>query len=857
MVQSFMGRSMSVKALVKRLFSPDFTRFSHHAPWLWWRFSVRRIFYNPLRVAIVVLSIALATALWSSVTAVSLASVRSFEEGVGVGQQRFDLLAYPVGGRLSLTEAAPCLSALAPTAQTLIIRRESGSLTAGSRTRAVSVAAVAAFPFNQTPEGESTYSIISEGLAAQMKLKEREVVSLSVGDKTIHTEVKRSEQAGSNAQGEFDILIPFADLNIAEGFIDTLAIDLKGDDSTDAISTLAPWLSSCLSAAQLPIRVERIDEPIARSERLLAAYRLNIIIMASITLLVCALLISQATHLALPGVLRELSIVRTLGVSNTVCFLMIVLEGMVLSAVGALVGYTLGYPFIVWMVGFLLTTATDIYHVPLVLGSMGLTPSVALAVALGMIALGTGSAACGARGILTLPPYRGTRREQIHHAPLSASSAKKVAIVGSAVCTVVLLLLLLFRLVFLAYLGVGAVLLWAACCVPFALTVLPRAVARISGGVSKRLALGSLATSGRNFLLSAIAACLAITLMTGLSLMVSSFRETLTRWSESRLVGDLFVSSSIEGDGNQARIEERQIDSMRAIAGVSRVIPYYETLSAIAGKSVVVGGVSLTEQCKRNVYPFIAGGCVEAQATWGERVIISESAARKLSLAVGDALKLDGRKFVIQGVVQEFGTEQPLVVLDEGEFRALYRNHNPKTVTIDLSDKALREPTRNALQLLAPQEFVIRDHKQLLALVETLFNRTFRVTESVRWIVFSIAMLGLVSTCAQHLWERRREFKTLLVLGVPRRTLFGAVAIEAATVTSAALVLGLIAGVLVGWTLTEYINPLVFGWSLTFSLSWVPALEALVFYILVVVGSIGVSVKLFQLIASQVRLADE
>jgi ABC-type lipoprotein release transport system permease subunit len=339
--------------------------------------------------------------------------------------------------------------------------------------------------------------------------------------------------------------------------------------------------------------------------------------------------------------------------------------------------------------------------------------------------------------------------------------------------------------------------------------------------------------------------------------MVSSFRETLTRWSESRLAGDLFVSSSIEGDGNQARIEERQVDSMRAIAGVSRVIPYYETLSAIAGRSVVVGGVSLTEQCKRNVYPFIAGGCVEAQATWGERVIISESAARKLSLGVGDALSLDGRKFTIQGVAQEFGTEQPLVVLDEGEFRGLYRNHNPKTVTIDLSDKALREPTRQALQLLAPQEFVIRDHRQLLTLVETLFNRTFRVTESVRWIVFSIAMLGLVSTCAQYLWERRREFKTLLVLGVSRGILCRSVAIEAATVSSAALLLGLVAGVLVGWTLTEYINPLVFGWSLTFSLSWVPVIEALVFYALVVLGSVGVSVKLFQLVASQVRLADE
>jgi ABC-type antimicrobial peptide transport system permease subunit len=257
------------------------------------------------------------------------------------------------------------------------------------------------------------------------------------------------------------------------------------------------------------------------------------------------------------------------------------------------------------------------------------------------------------------------------------------------------------------------------------------------------------------------------------------------------------------------------------------------------------------------VYPFIAGRCVENDASWVGRVIISESAARKLALSVGDSIALDGRRFAIQAIAQEFGTEQPLIVLDIGEFLALYRNHNPKTVTIDLVDKALLESTREALQLLAPEELVIRDHKQLLTLVETLFNKTFRVTESVRWIVFSIAMLGLVSTCAQYLWERRREFKTLCVLGVPRGTLFQSIAIEAASVTSAALCLGLLAGITVGWCLTEYINPLVFGWSLTFSLSWAPVVEAFVFYTFVVLGSVAVSAKLFQVITARVRLADE
>jgi putative ABC transport system permease protein len=804
-----------------------------------------------------VLSIGLATALWSSVTAVSLASVRSFEEGVGVGEQRFDLLVYPVGGRLSLHEAAPCLSALASAARTFIIRRESGTLTAGSHTRAVSVGAVAGFPLTQTSQPDSALPILSDELSKELKLQENAEVSLTIADRTIHTKVQHPDHLSHNIQSEFDLILSFEDLHSAEGFIDTVAIDLTTEDTANAAATLTPWLSSCLGAAQLPIRVERVDEPIARSEKLLAAYRLNILIMAAITLLVCGLLISQATHLALPGVLRELSIVRTLGVGSVSCFCMVVLEGAALSALGALLGYTLGYPLIVWIVGFLLHTATDIYHVELTLSSSGLTPSVALAVALGMIGLGTVSAAFGAREIISLPPYRGTRREQIHHAPLYAGSSKRLAIIGSSICAVVLMVLVASCSAFVAYLGVGAVLLWAALCMPYALWALPQLVGKISQRVSYRLATSSLAMSGRHFLLSAIAACIAIALMTGLSLMVSSFRETLSRWSDSRLAGDLFVSSSIEGDGNQARIAQRYISSMQALPGVLQVIPYYETLSIVNHRSVVVGGVSLETQCNRNVYPFIAGGCVKNNTSWEGRVIISESAARKLVTAVGDSITLDGRRFTVQAIAQEFGTEQPLIVLDQGEFLALYRNHNPKTVTIDLADQALREPTREALQKLAPQEFVIRDHTQLLTLVETLFNKTFRVTESVRWIVFSIAMLGLVSTSAQYLWERRREFKTLFVLGAPRAALFGAVAIEAAAVTSAALCLGLIAGVLVGWTLTNYINPLVFGWSLTFSLSWMPVVEAFVFYILVVVGSVGVSSKFFQVIADRVRLADE
>ena len=122
----------------------------------------------------------------------------------------------------------------------------------------------------------------------------------------------------------------------------------------------------------------------------------------------------------------------------------------------------------------------------------------------------------------------------------------------------------------------------------------------------------------------------------------------------------------------------------------------------------------------------------------------------------------------------------------------------------------------------------------MLTLVETLFNRTFRVTDSVRAIVFVMALLGLLSTTAQYIWERRRELRVAYVIGVTRRVLVTSLTIEVVFVAGLAAIGGVIAGIviagiIIGWCLTCYINPLVFGWALNFTVSPRPILEALVF----------------------------
>jgi hypothetical protein len=72
-----------------------------------------------------------------------------------------------------------------------------------------------------------------------------------------------------------------------------------------------------------------------------------------------------------------------------------------------------------------------------------------------------------------------------------------------------------------------------------------------------------------------------------------------------------------------------------------------------------------------------------------------------------------------------------------------------------------------------------------------------------------------------------------------------------------AITIGLLVGMGLGWCLIEFINPLVFGWSLSFELSGLIFTQALLFIAtLIGVGYLVVSAFL-RVVVSNTRLADE
>lgn len=815
--------------------------------WLWWRFCLRRLALNPLRFLIVIISVSLATTLACAVFQVSTASIVSFESSLAGGDNPFHVVVSPVGGRFEQGVVAHCLRSIAPYADIVSIRREAGVVVANGHEVPVRLAGLSYFV-----DGDGVTSsdsvVMGASLAKALGVTNPTTLTLTYNGEVHSVSVSRINQGSSYA----DITLDAQRLGGASVF-DSVALRFNHNLNNDQRVSLGQWLVSCLPQTP-PVRFEPLYAPIERGTALLGAYRFNVLVMVAITLVVCGILILQATQITVRGIAHEISVLKTLGVSSKRCVWMIVFEAALICLCGALLGVTLGAPLVVFISGFLTTTATEIYNVSIANGG-GVGSVLASSGVVGVVTvLGALSGMFGARAVSKIAPYRGARREQTTLLPLRKKTTAWVAFVASCSLGVLVGGLVWYPSAPLAYAVVGAMLLWGGACVPFLLGRVPALLWFMRGWLPARLSAHALRASGGSFVLSAIASTLAIALLVGLSTMVESFRSTLSTWSATRLAGDIFVSSAVSGDGNEERLGLEVVATVRASSFVKRVIPYYETQGRVVGSDAVVAGVSLGMQCERRVYTFIKGSC-GGQVDRG--AFISEHAAQALVLDVGDTFAIGKEYFAVVGVVQEFGTERPLIVIDESAFTAMYPGHNPQTLTIDVVNGASVSDAKERIASQLPATAIVRDQRALLSLVETLFNRTFRITDSVRWIVFMLALLGLVSTSGQYMWERRRELRVAEASSISRTRLLWSVTLEALALTGVASISGILAGIGIGWCLTTYINPLVFGWSLVFQIAVRPIVEGFAFTLFVGVSVALVARSILSYILKNVSLRDE
>lgn len=875
--------------------------------WLFYRIFVRRHLRSPLRAILLTSALSIATSLWLAVAHVGFVGTQSFEEAVGISPQKFTHQITAVSGRIPQEVMERCIAPLQNTASIAAVQRENGILESGDSSTTVRVFITSSF-------GEEV--VVGTGQDDQIFLSEESLERLSIqnGDKI------RCKVAGRIIEGTASalpsnlpkvpgiaVVVPMPlyqkALNLShseyslsgarynEGF-DSIFLGPRVDHE-NTFSGLQRWLDTCgLERTNESFQSLRVDTTQAiqkKNSSLLNAYRTNIGILALMALAVSTILVAHASQISLLNVMREIAIVRILGVKASFCSFCILLEASLIGIVGVAVAATVGFPITTYLVSYLSGTAYEMYRLPLAqTDSWGFTLALYGGVGVVMIVTTVAGAIISAFRAAAVPLGAAAKREQSARVYVSTNVVTALAIVISV---------LLFAVGWYGYAGLygsyssHAISLqefqtpvavtysaysFVAIASIFGLIVVPVAVVVVRplmmATVYKLSPLLKLHSASRHAsehivplkpesstpsddsdstnpthrtlagttwtlsdLFSVVCATLAVSLIVSISLMVGSFRETLDIWTTQRLQGDLFLSINLKGvSDREAQIPDALRTTLKSVEGIKEVRNYREIKLTSQGIKVVLGATQVDTFLREGAYRFTEVN-TQLMEESSHRILISEGAMRRLRLHLGDRVYVDREKgeifpvlhdpsvergsFVIAGVLREYSTELPLFLISDEMFVELFPHEGNQSLTLFTDPSLPLDTIQKRVIESVSSAVAVRKFSELRGYVLDMFDRTFLITGAVRWIVFSLAGVGLLITFLQQVWEQRRTIKVMRTLGYSRLQVAALWGVHACETSIIATVSGIVGGSLVGWGLVYLVNPASFGWSLDFYLT--------------------------------------
>ncbi len=603
-------------------------------------------------------------------------------------------------------------------------------------------------------------------------------------------------------------------------------IDVRARPGT-AVADLAARLGARLGERA---RVATPEQRQVEAAGLLAAFRLNLTALSLVSLLVGGFLVHAATRASLTRRREELGILRAVGATRGQVVRLVLGEAALLGLVGTAAGVPLGWLAAQASVGAVSGTLRTVYLLEGI-DRVALTPGLlALAVATGL-----GGAVLGA----LLPALDASRRDpRALLAPITLSERSERGAPGLFLAGLAGLGAALLVQVALGgrWKGAGFVLaLGVLAAVPLSAPLALSAAARL--GRPRRLGaahgLRTLSARLPATSLAAAALAVAVSMLAGVTVMVSSFRDTVSGWLDQTLRADVYVTSpSWRRARAEATLDPALVARLAAFPGVRAVDRLRQVEALVDGRPVQVTGIDGAVAGGEWRVALTAGdGAAALRRLAAGEVLVSEPLARRRGLSAGAEVALrtlaGDRAFRVAGVYRDYGNERGAILMDLGPFAAAFGAGPPSNLAIYLApaSPAGLHPGQDAeaavegLRRAAGDAAVlIRSNRTLRAEVLAIFEETFAVTRLLQAMGLVIAVAGIALSLLVLARERAGEIALYRALGATRGQVFRVFLGRGVGLALFGLALGLAGGAGLAAVLVAVINPAFFGWSL--GLAW-------------------------------------
>lgn len=583
----------------------------------------------------------------------------------------------------------------------------------------------------------------------------------------------------------------------------------------------------------LPMGATLVDAQAAGGalRQMTAAFEINLQALSLLAVVVGVFLIYNTITFSVVQRRPTIGILRALGATKRQIFALIIGEALVLGLIGTAMGLGLGIIFGRVTVGLVSQTISDLFFTLNVTGISVDTFTLAKGALLGVL-VSVGSAIIPSLDATRTAPIgtmkRSSFEEQIvRFVPLITLGGALACVAGVA------LLQLPTDSLLVSFGALFCVVLGGALFTPALLRVGMFLFAPLSGrtfGVLGRLAPRAITRSLSRTSVAVAALTISVSVIVGVSVMIESFRSTVSDWLDTTIGADIFISSPLL-TSNQATVDVDPAirDIVRAVEGV-RDVSAARTVSVPAPDYPDMLPVNLTAVD----YDISEGrGFVWLNAPDGDhkrllaegKIMVSEPFAFRRGITPErNTLTLitdkGAQTFEIIGVFYDYSTEQGSVIMYRNVYDGYYDDRAISQLAAFLTPDASLEVVASDIRTaLGAYDLQVQSNRALRAGVFEIFDRTFTITIALRLLATMVAFIGILSALMSLQLEQGREYGVMRANGMSKGQLWRFTLLQTGLMGTTAGVLALPIGLVLAVVLVYVINVRSFGWTMQFSIA--------------------------------------
>jgi putative ABC transport system permease protein len=598
------------------------------------------------------------------------------------------------------------------------------------------------------------------------------------------------------------------------------------------------FISSLQSAPDWPAQL-RLSEPgdgAQRVNQLSRAYRVNLTVLALVALFTGAFLVFSVLSLSVAKRAQQLALLGVLGLTGAERLRLVLYESLVLGVVGSVAGIALGTGLAALALRVLGGDLGGGYF-------SGIAPTLHWSSTAALVYGGLGVAAAlvggwwPAKSAQKLPPAQSLKGLG---AALSGQRSHWLSLALLVASGVLALLPPVAGIALGAYLSVGLLLVGGITALPGLIGLL---YGRLSPWVAHR-ALPLLAVErarrvreSAGVAVSGVVASLSLAV--ALTVMVASFRQSVTSWLDVVLPADLYVSSATSGAAsNSAYFSPDVVLRVAAVPGVQRVGSLRVTQLLLNPAQPAVALIARDLQDPARALPLVGDALAVPKGAIG--IYVSEPMLDLYQAKLGDTFEplssafsatqpssnAPAKPFFVAGVWRDYARQFGAIAIDQTDFVQLTGDQRINDLALWLTPDASEAAVQQAIRDVAEQasgagrlvEFASASQIRTTSL--RIFDRSFAVTYWLQAVAIAIGLFGVAANFSAQVLARRKEFGLLAHLGLTRRQILTVVAGEGAAWTVMGSIAGLALGLAVSVVLVHVVNPQSFHWTMDLQVPW-------------------------------------